>query len=117
MSYEVVYAPLAIEDLDAIWEYLGVDCENEAAATKTVDAIMNRIDTLSSFPESGTPLDARCIIHSSHRFVVSGHYLAFYRTGNGRVYVDRILDGRTDYLRHPFGLDDSAIDLYIQQDD
>lgn len=113
MPSSIVYAPLAIEDLDGIWDYLAVECGNEAAAAKTVDAIMTRVELLSDFPESGTPLDARCIIHSSYRFVASGHHLAFYRIGEGCVYVDRVLDGRSDYLRKLLGLDDSAIDLYI----
>jgi len=113
MSCSIVYAPRAVEDLDAIWDYLAFDCGNEAVATKAIDAIMGRVDILSDFPESGTPLDARCIIHSGYRFVVSGHYLTFYRIGDDCVYVDRILDGRSDYLQKLFGLDESAIDQYI----
>ena len=74
---------------------------------------MSRVEALSVFPESGTPLNARCVIHSSYRFVVSDHYLAFYRIGDKCIYVDRILDSRSDYIRSLLGLDDSAIDVYV----
>ena len=113
MPSKIAYSPLALGDLDAIWSYLDIECENEAAAIKTINAITDRIDMLSDFPESGTPLDARCIIHSDYRFVVSGYYRAFYRIGSGSVYIDRVVDGRSDYLRMLFGMDDSAIDLYV----
>ena len=74
---------------------------------------MDRVDSLSDFPESGTPLDAKRIIHSNYRFVVSGHHPAFYRVGKDCIFVDRALDGRSYYLRRPFGLDDSATDMYV----
>ena len=112
MTYSIVIAPAAFEDLDAIWDYLAIECENENAASRTVEAILTRIETLSDFPESGTPLDARCIIHSNYRFTVSGPHLAFYRIVNDAVHVDRILDSKSDFLQKLFGLGDSAADLY-----
>ena len=114
MPGSIVYAPLALEDLDAIWDYLSIECGSTSAAIKVTDAIISRIDLLSDFPESGMRVDARCIVHSNYRFVVSGHYLAFYRAENECVYVDRILDSRSDYLRKLFGLEGSAVDLYVQ---
>ena len=113
MPSKIAYSPLALSDLDATWNYLGVECENEIAANKAIDAILNRIDMLGDFSESGTPLDARCIIHSDYRFIVSEHYLAFYRNGDRSVYIDRVMDGRNDYLGKLFGIDDSVIDLYV----
>lgn len=57
-SFEVVYSPLALQDLDDIWDYIAVKKDNPAAAERIVGGILARIDLLSSFPESGTPLSS-----------------------------------------------------------
>lgn len=112
MDCSIVYAPLALEDLDDIWNYLCIECENEPAAIKATNAIMERIDSLSKFPESGTPLDTKCIIHSPYRFIISNHYLAFYHIAHDCIYIDRVLDGRSNYLQKLFGINDSSVDFY-----
>ena len=113
MPASIVYSPRAIGDLDDIWAFLAVDCGNPRAAERAVQGILDRIDALSELPEIGTPLDSRCIVHSDYRFVLSGNYLAFYRYENDSVFIDRVLDGRSDYLRKLFGTGESGIDLYL----
>ena len=113
MPASIVYSPRAIGDLDYIWAFLAVDCGNPRAAERAVQGILDRIDALSELPEIGTPLDSRCIVHSDYRFVLSGNYLAFYRYENDSVFIDRVLDGRSDYLRKLFGTGESGIDLYL----
>lgn len=49
-SFEVVYSPLALQDLDDIWDYIAVEKDNPAAAERIVEGILARIDLLSSFP-------------------------------------------------------------------
>ena len=99
--------------MDDIWAFLAVDCGNPRAAERVVQGILDRIDVLSELPEIGTLLDSRCIVHSDYRFVLSGNYLAFYRFESDCVFVDRILDGRSDYLRKLLGTGEPGIDLYL----
>ena len=113
MSTEIVYSPVALDDLDTIWNFLAIECDSVKTANKAIDVLLGSIDKLSMLPEMGTRLDARCIIHSDYRFLLSGNYLTFYRYQEDCVFVDRILDGRSDYLRTLFGLDGSGIDLYL----
>ena len=109
MSVKVLYSRLALNDLDDIWTFLAIDCSNTKAAERTINGILDDLDRLVILPESGTPLDSRCIIHSDYRFVVSGNYLAFYLVEGGCVHIVRVLDGRSDYLRKLFGTGESAI--------
>lgn len=102
MPSEIFYSPLAIQDLEDIERYIAEELLNPKAARNTVNAILDRIDLLALFPESGTPLDSVCSIRGPYRYVTSGSYLAFYHLAGG-VYVDRVLYKRRDYIRVLFG--------------
>lgn len=104
MSEKVLYSPLALRDLDDIEAYIASELGSPIAAAKTIDGILDRVDLLAQFPESGTPLSSICSIHSSYRFVTSGGYMAFYRVLD-EVYVDRIIHQSRDYMRVLLGTD------------
>ena len=112
MQASVVYSPAAVKDLEGIGAFLS-DCAGPDAAENAIRGILGKVDGLSNLPEIGTPLDSRCIIHSPYRFVLSGKYLAFYRYEEDCVFVDRILDARSDYLRKLFGAPEPGTDLYL----
>lgn len=97
-SCKVVYSPLALQDLDDIWDYIAIEQDNPAAAERIVEGILARIDLLSSFPESGMPLSSIYPLRSDYRFVICDNYLAFYRF-HQKVYIDRVLHGKRDYLQ------------------
>lgn len=67
------------------------------------------MDGVADFPLATTPLDSRCRIKSNWRFVEESGYLIFIRVERDRVYVDRVLSGKSDFLRKLFGLDDGTI--------
>ena len=111
MGHEVLYSPDALADLDKIWEWIAVENEEPASASSTIDAILDRIDDVATFPNSAPPLDTVCQIHSSWRFVSARGYMAFFRVGRTRLYVDRILSSKSDFLRVLLDSSD-GIDLY-----
>lgn len=98
MAREILYSPLALHDLDEIESYITNDLGNSNAAARIIGGILDRVDLLSQFPESGTPLSSICSVQNSYRFVISDGYLAFYRVSDA-VYIDRILHQRRDFLR------------------
>lgn len=108
MPAEIVWSPAAVADLDAIWEWIAVENGDATSAERTVSAIFDRVDDIADFPLATTPLDSRCRIRSAWRFVEAGGYLAFFRVGDGRVYVDRVLSGKSDYLSKLFDMDDGV---------
>lgn len=107
MAAEVAWSPLARRDLDGIWEWIAVENEEPAAANRTIEAILDRIEGLAVFPLAAPSLDSICRIRSDWRFVEERGYLAFFRVGDGRIYVDRVLSGKSDYLRRLLGVEDS----------
>lgn len=97
MKHKLYYAPCARQDLAALRDYITTVLANPIAAKATVDQIMASISKLKDFPEMGAPLHLGEAA-SAYRFLVCGKYLAFYRTAEHAVYVDRILYGRRRYL-------------------
>ena len=93
------FSPEALKDLDETWEYIATELCNPDAAESTVNAILDAVERLREHPYIGAPLNSISRIESDYRFVIAGHFLAFYRVWDGAVYVDRVLYERRDCLR------------------
>ena len=103
MKNKILYSPLAMADLDGIWDYIKIELCNLKAADNVVGKIVNKIDLLKEFPEIGTSLSAIVSFENDYRFTVSGYHLIFYRFENNIIYVDRILNGKQNYMTILFG--------------
>ena len=101
----IVYSPQALLDLKQIGDYISGQLKNPIAALNTLDAIQNKIDKLADFPCIGTLLSAVYddVDVGDYRFLVCLNYLAFYRVEGDKVFIDRIMYGRRDYVKILFG--------------
>lgn len=95
MKNKILYTDEARCDLDSIWDYI---VQNQQAAERLVNKIMDRVDQLEDFAESGMLLSSISEVIGEERFLVCENYLIFYHTGKSVVTVDRVLYGRRDYL-------------------
>ena len=95
---KIEYSPMALLDIEEIGDYIEQEYKNPIAAINTVNSIQDTIDNLSIFPLMGTKLSSIADIVTDYRFLVCGNYLAFYRTDESIVYIDRVLHGKRDYL-------------------
>ena len=98
MKNNINYSPISLKDLDDIWDYIEKELSNLNAAKNTVEKIMRSVDQLEEFAEIGTPLSSIIEIENDYRFLISGNYMVFYRVHDKKVYVDRILYRRRNYL-------------------
>lgn len=103
MKHKILYSKESRRDLDEIWDYIASELQNPIAAERIVNSIMDAVNQLADFAETGAPLTSVADIESDYRFLVTGNYLTFYRVYENEVFVDRILYGRRDYLRILFG--------------
>lgn len=99
MKYNINYSPKALQDLDEIWDYISKDLFNPDAAEHVVTSILDAIDVLGEFPESGAPLEPHINLDSPYRFVTAGNYIAFYRFEENTVFVDRVLYQKRNYTK------------------
>ncbi len=80
---EVVWTAPALQQLDAVAEYIALD--NPAAASDLVNAVLNKVERLNAFPQSGRlPPE---LPNSVYRDVVVPPCRVFYREEGVRVLV------------------------------
>ena len=89
----------ARRDLKDIQVYISVEQESPQNALKVIEAILNRIERLISFPNTGTMLASIVGFSTDYRFVRAAGYLVFYRNENSQIIIDRIIHGKRDYVK------------------
>lgn len=96
MSTKIRINPVATSDLQEIKSYIAED--NMDAATKVVKEIVEKIESLAEFPETGIMLMYKIRLKSKYRYVICGQYLIFYIYEANIVSIQRILHGKRDYM-------------------
>jgi toxin ParE1/3/4 len=104
MAAELIWRPLARNDLLQIYEFVGLD--NPAAAERLYEAIENKVARLRSHPRMGTRRPD--LSPTARILIVENVYLILYQTHPDTdegavetVEINRIVDGRRN-LRESF---------------
>lgn len=100
---KIQFSPEALKDLLDTKAYITEELCNEKAANNVISKILKQIRQLEAFPQMGASLSAIVGFETDYRFLVCGHYTAFYRMEKGAVNIVRVLYGRRDYMRILFG--------------
>lgn len=93
------YILQAQNGLDETWKYICFKLCNPQATENTVNIIMDTVDELENFSETGAALPSVTDPESDYRFLTSGNHIIFYRMNGQNIYIDYILYVRRDYLR------------------
>lgn len=101
--HKLYFSLEALKDLDEIWTYMTQELRAPEAAQSTLDKILDKTEALKRFALMGARLSSITAFDSEYRFLVSGNYIVFYRVMKDRVFVDRVLSARRDYMRILFG--------------
>ena len=99
----ISYSPMALNDLDEIWEYIAFKLSAHDAAQNTVNGILDAVERLKDHSKLGAPLYFEGGLFSGYRYVSYNEYLAFYRLSGNNIRVDRVIYGRRDYMKILFG--------------
>ena len=109
---KLVLSSEARQDLKSIQSYIADERESPQTALKVIEKILDRIEDLLSFPDTGTLLSPKVNFPTSYRYARAAGYLIFYRhetstepqSGEGsslednRIFVDRIIHGKRNYI-------------------
>lgn len=87
----IIQRPLALQDLDEIWDYIAVD--NPEAADQFVDMIEEKSRLLAKFPKIGASCEN---LHLALRYLPVGKYLIFYLSIDDGIEIVRVLHGARD---------------------
>ena len=98
MKYEVKYSKVAIRDLDRVWSEVLEVSKSYDITTKYIDDLIDKVVAKADQPKSGSPLYYEDSF-TGYYFVVFKSYMVFYRLEDNVILVDRVLYGKSDYMR------------------
>lgn len=98
MKYKVEILPSAWEDLKKIEDYYVLQFAVQTAI-KVSDHILDVIERLEQFPDSGSLTPDDWLNEQGYRMVICKTHIAIYRVIKERVYVYHIADTRTEYTK------------------
>ena len=98
MRCRVEILPTAWEDLKAIedWYLMNFDADT---ALKVVDNILNSIERLEEFPDSGSMTPDSWLNERGYRMVICEKHVSIYRQSKEILYIYHIADTRTEYVK------------------
>ncbi len=96
MKHRVEILPSAWGDLKQIEDYLQFDVQT---VWKASDHILDTIECLEKFPDSGSATPDDWLNEQGYRIVICKKHIAIYRVIHETVYVYHIADTQTDYTK------------------
>lgn len=97
MEYRVEILPVAWEDLKRIEDWYLVQFGE--TVMKIIDHILNVIEHLEEFPDSGSFIPDEWLNQQGYRIAICEKYVVIYKQVGTVVYIYHIADTRTDYTK------------------
>ena len=97
MEYELVYSPVALEDLDQAWDEVYEASQDFDIADKYISDLRAKLKKICKRPKTGECLYYEDIFTGIY-YVTHKKYSAFYRIRAGRIEVGRVLYNRSSYI-------------------
>lgn len=98
MGYKVEILPVAWEDLKRIEDGYIVQFDVKTAL-KVSDHILDAIERLETFTDSGSLTPDEWLNQQGHRMVICEKHVAIYKQIGTVIYIYHIADTRTDYTK------------------
>lgn len=98
MEYRVELLPVAWEDLKRIEDWYLVQFGVETAL-KVSEHILDVIERLEKFPDSGSLTPDDWLDRQGYRMVICKKHVAVYRQIDRVIYIYHIADTQTDYTK------------------
>lgn len=98
MAYKVEILPTAWEDLKRIEDWYIIQFGVETAL-KVSDQILDAIERLERFPDSGSLTPDEWLNQQGYRMVICERHVAIYKQVGQIVYVHHIADTQTEYTK------------------
>ncbi len=98
MAYRVEILPTAWEDLKCIEDWYAIQFDVETALMVS-DHILNTIERLEQFPDTGSYTPDEWLNQQGYRMVICEKHVAIYKVIDTTIYVYHIADTRTEYTK------------------
>lgn len=98
MKYSVKLLPTAWEDLKTIEDYYTAEFSVDSAI-KVSDSILDAIERLESFPDSGSFTPDEWLNEQGYKMIICGKFVAIHRQIGNEIYVYHIANTKTEYTK------------------
>ncbi len=98
MKHKIEILPSAWEDLKNIEDYYRIQF-NLQTALKVSDHILNSIERLECFPDSGSREPDAWLNEQGYRMVICERHVAIYRQVKDVIYIYHIADIQREYTK------------------
>jgi toxin ParE1/3/4 len=98
MKYNVHILPSAWEDLKKIEDYYTLQFD-AFTALEVSDAILDTIERLEDFPDSGAITPDQWLNEQGYQMVICKKHVAIYRQVENEIYIYHVADTQTEYTK------------------
>ena len=98
MKCRVEILPSAWEDLKKIEDYYRIQFD-VLTALKVTDHILDTIERLEDFPDSGSQTPDEWLNQQGYRMVICKKHIAIYKQIGDVIYIYHIADTQTEYTK------------------
>ena len=98
MEREIVFSKKSELQIDEIYQYVYNASNDEETAKKFANELLDKTEILKKQAFVGRQLELIDNIVTQYRFILYKDYLMFYRVDDKKVYIDRILSSKRDYV-------------------
>ena len=98
MEREIVFSKKSELQIDEIYQYVYSASNDEGTAKNFVNELLDKTEILKKHAFVGRQLELIDNIVTQYRFIRYKDYLIFYRVDDTKVYIDRILSSKQDYV-------------------
>lgn len=96
--YNIEYLPSAIEDLKKIQDWYTIEFSSNSAL-KVLDNILNSIDRLSLFPDSGSLPPDEILAKLGYKLLIIKKHIAIYKKIGNSIFIYHIANAKMEYRR------------------
>ena len=98
MTYLVKYSRAAIEDIDRIESDVFAASQSPTITSQYIEDMLDAIEAKKDFPKSAPSLYYDGLF-TGYRFIVFKAYIAFFKIEDGVMFINRVLSGKSDYMK------------------
>jgi len=99
MDREIVFSKKSELQIKNIFDYVFAMSNDNDTAKKFVNELLDKTEILKKHAFVGTQLILVDNIVTQYRYLRYKDYLIFYRVDEKKVYIDRILSAKQDYVK------------------
>jgi len=87
---ELYWTPFAVKSLNEIKDYIEQETQSETIAANYINKLIDRIEQLKTFPDSGTEEQLLKRLKQNSRYLVEGNYKIIYQCKDNKVIITDI---------------------------